>query len=357
LEKTAPNEAAVFCVIIGFAARDIQNKTLFDYERPDSAPVARQVSRINPYLIEANEDILVTSRTTPLCPEAPEIRFGSMPNDGGALLFTASERDTFLRQEPGAAGFLRRFVGSREFINGIERYCLWLKGASPIELRRLPHVLRRIEAVAQHRRESDREQTRNLAATPTLFGEDRQPESRYILIPSASSENRRYIPMGFVEPEVIASNLCLTIAGGDLFTFGVVTSSLHMAWMRTVAGRLEGRYRYSNNIVYNNFPWPREVTDRARQRVVDAAQRLLDVRARYSDATLADLYDPLTMPPDMRGAHEELDRATERCYRQTAFASESEQLEYLFALYSEYVAPLAAPRRRTGRRLAPPDPG
>lgn len=270
-QNEAPNEAAVFCVIIGFAGRDTQNKTLFDYERPDSAPVARQVSRISPYLIEANEDILVTSRTTPLCPGAPEIRFGSMPNDGGALLFTASERDAFLRQEPGAAGFLRRFVGSREFINGIERYCLWLKGASPNELRRLPHVLRRIEAVAQHRRESDREQTRNLSATPTLFGEDRQPESRYILIPSASSENRRYIPIGFMEPEVIASNLCLTIAGGDLFTFGVLTSSLHMAWVRTTAGRLKGDYRYSNKIVYNNFPWPREVTDRARQRVVDAA--------------------------------------------------------------------------------------
>ena len=280
-----------------------------------------------------------------------------MPNDGGWLLFTAVERDAFLSEEPGARQFMRRFVGSKEFINGIERYCLWLKGASPTELRRLPRVLRRIEGVAQHRRESDRDQTRNLGATPTLFGEDRQPESRYILIPSTSSENRRYIPIGFMEPEVIASNSCLTIMGGDLFTFGVITSSLHMAWVRTTAGRLKGDYRYSNKIVYNNFPWPREVPGRARQRVVDAAQRLLDARSRYRDATLADLYDPLTMPPDLQSAHLELDRATERCYRQAPFASESEQLEYLFALYSEYVAPLAAPRRRTGRRQVAPRSG
>jgi hypothetical protein len=355
-QNEAPHEAAVFCVIIGFAGRDIPNKTLFDYETPDSAPVERRVTRINPYLIEASEDILVTSRTNPLCQGAPEIRFGSMPNDGGALLFTASEKDVFLREEPGARQFMRRLVGSKEFINGIERYCLWLKGASPAELRRLPRVLQRVQQVVDHRRRSNREQTQFLAGTPTLFGEDRQPESRYILIPSASSENRRYIPIGFMEPEVIASNLCLTIVGGDLFTFGVLTSSLHMAWMRTVAGRLEGRYRYSNNIVYNNFPWPREITDAARRRVVDAAQRVLDARAKYPEATLADLYDRLTMPPELQSAHTELDRAVERCYRQATFATEFEQLTYLFALYSEYVAPLAAPPRRRRRGSAPLGP-
>ena len=349
-KNEAPDQAAVFCVVIGFASRDIPNKFLFDYENPDSAPVERRVARINPYLIEANEDIIVTSRTTPLCAGVPEIRFGSMPNDGGALLFTADEKDAFLREEPGARQFVRRLVGSKEFINGIERYCLWLKGASPADLRRLPHVLRRVQQVAEHRRNSPRDQTQILAATPTLFGEDRQPESRYILIPSASSENRRYIPIGFMEPDFIASNLCLTIAAGDLFTFGVLTSSLHMAWMRTVAGRLEGRYRYSNNIVYNNFPWPREVSEGSRQRVTNAAQRVLDARTRYPESTLADLYDPLTMPPDLQSAHTGLDRAVERCYRPAAFSSESEQLEYLFSLYSEYVAPLAAPQRRGRRR-------
>jgi len=339
-QNEAPNQAAVFCVIVGFAGRDLSNKRIFEYESPDSVPVERRVSRISPYLIEADENILVTSRTTPLCEGVPEIRFGSMPNDGGALLLTTSERDELLGEEPGARRFVRRFVGSKEFINGIERYCLWLKGVSPAELRRMPHVLRRVEQVAEHRRQSDRVQTQSLAATPTLFGEDRQPASRYILIPSASSENRRYIPIGFAEPELIASNLCLTIAGGDLFTFGILMSGMHMAWVRTVGGRLKGDYRYSNQIVYNNFPWPREIAGRARQRVIDAAQTVLDARSQYSDATLADLYDPLTMPPDLQNAHADLDRAVERCYRQTLFTKDSERLEYLFALYSEYVAPL-----------------
>lgn len=350
-QNEAPQEAAVFCVIVGLAARDIPRKRLFEYETPASAPVERSVARISPYLIEADENILVTSRTTPLSPGVPDICFGSMPNDGGALLFTPNERDAFLREEPGAARFMRRIVGSREFIDGIARYCLWLKGASPAELRRLPLVLRRIEQVVEHRQESDREQTQALAATPTLFGEDRQPTTRYILIPSASSEHRAYIPIGFMEPEVIASNLVLTIPGGDLFTFGVLTSSLHMAWVRTVAGRLEGRYRYSNNIVYNNFPWPREVSDGARQRVLDAAQAVLDARLRYPDSTFADLYDPLAMPSDLTNAHAQLDRAVERCYRPTRFSTESERVEYLFSLYSSYVAPLAvAPRRPRARR-------
>ncbi len=215
-----------------------------------------------------------------------------MPNDGGALLLKPNERDALLREEQGAGRFIRRIVGSNEFIKGIQRYCLWLRGASPAELHRLPQVLRRVQRVAEHRRESPREQTQDLAATPTLFGEDRQPDTRYILIPSASSERRNYIPIGFMEPEVIVSNLCLTIQGGDLYTFGVLTSALHMAWVRTVGGRLEGRYRYSNNVVYNNFPWPRQVSDRQRQRVVNAAQEILDARARYPDSTFTVLYDP-----------------------------------------------------------------
>ncbi len=346
----APDQAAVFCVVIGFASRDVPNKSIFDYEGPDSVPVERRVARINPYLIEVNEDILVTSRTTPLSAGVPEIRFGSMPNDGGALLFTADESSAFLREEPAARQFMQRFVGSKELINGIERYCLWLRGASPAELRRLPHVLRRVQQVAEHRRNSPREQTRVLAATPTLFGEDRQPTTSYLVIPKTSSERRRYIPIAVLGPEIIANTELQMIPGFTTYHFGILTSSMHMAWMRTVAGRLEGRYRYSNSIVYNNFPWPREVTEGARQRVTNAAQRVLDARTRYPESTLADLYDPLTMPPDLQSAHAELDRAVERCYRPAAFSSEFDQLEYLFALYSEYVAPLAAPQRRRRRQ-------
>ncbi|MGI9101834.1 MAG: class I SAM-dependent DNA methyltransferase [Terriglobales bacterium] len=350
-QNEAPDQAAVFCVIIGFAAFDIQGKRIFEYESPDADPVERRVARVSPYLIEANEDLVVTSRTAPLC-AVPEIRFGSMPNDGGGLLFSEGEAAVFLGEEPGARPYIRRFTGSVEFINGIKRYCLWLKDAAPSDLRRLPHVLRRLHDVTEHRRESNRPQTQALAATPALFGEDRQPTTRYILIPSVSSERRNYIPMSFMEPEVIASNLCLTIAGADLFHFGVLSSTMHMAWVRTVAGRLKGDYRYSNQIVYNNYPWPRDVSERARQRVVDAVDRVLEIRSRYADATLADLYDPLTMPADLLNAQHQLDRAVDRCYRATAFATESERVEYLFALYSEYSAPLTRRPRRARRQSA-----
>jgi hypothetical protein len=243
-------------------------------------------------------------------------------------------------------------MGSEEFLNGVKRYCLWLKDAPPAELRRLPAVLRRLEQVAEHRRQSARPQTRALADAPALFGEDRQPSARYIIIPSVSSERRRYIPVGFMESEVIASNLCLTIEGADLYIFGVLSSAMHMAWVRTVCGRLEGRYRYSNKVVYNNFPWPRQLSDTVRGRVVEAADSLLQVRARHQNSALADLYDPLTMPPELLQAHSQLDRAVERCYRSTPFRVERERVEHLFGLYSDYAAPLARPAK-VRRQRAP----
>jgi hypothetical protein len=344
----APGQAAVFCVVVGFSPVDIQPKRIFDYESPDSEPLERTVSRISPYLIEADEGVLVTARSTPLC-DAPEIRFGSMPNDGGALLFSPNERDAFLREEPGARSLFRQFLGSEEFINGIQRYCLWLKDVDPAELRRLPHVLARVDAVRRHRQESRRPQTNALAATPTLFGEDRQPTTKYILVPKTSSERRKYIPIAFIEPEIVGTE-CLMIEGADAFHFGVLSSAMHMAWVRMIGGRLKGDYRYSNKIVYNNFPWPREVSERQRQRLVDASESVVTSRARYPDSTLADLYDPLTMPADLVEAHSELDRAVDRCYRATAFRSEAERLEFLLRLYAEYTAPLVRPPRRSRAR-------
>jgi hypothetical protein len=306
------------------------------------------VSRISPYLIDADENVLVTARSTGLC-DVPEIRFGSMPNDGGALLFNEGEYQIFVRREPAARQFFRLFLGSEEFINGIRRYCLWLKGADPAQLRRLPHVLERVEAVRRHRQNSERPQTRRLATTPTLFGEDRQPDSQYLLIPSVSSERRAYIPMALIEPEVIASNLCLTVEGAEIFHLGILSSTMHMAWTRMIAGRLKGDYRYSNKIVYNNFPWPRELAPRQRQRVLEAATEVIASRARYPNSTLADLYDPLATPGDLAAAHRELDHAVDRCYRTAAFGSEAERWEFLLRLYSEYSAPLVRPMRRTRR--------
>ena len=221
----APDEAAVFCVIIGFAATEVQPKRIFDYESPNSDSLERRARHISPYLIDADDGQLIMSRTSPLC-AVPQIRFGSMPNDGGALLFTESERDAFLAAEPAARDLFRPIVGSEEFINGIRRYCLWLKDVSPARLRRLPHVLQRIEQVRQHRRDSSRPQTQQLANAPALFGEDRQPSVRYLLVPSVSSERRLYIPIGLMEPNIIASNLCLTVEGADLFHFGVLSSSM-----------------------------------------------------------------------------------------------------------------------------------
>ena len=331
--------AAVFCVIIGFATFDPNQKYLFDYERPDSEPFEIETPRINPYLVAA-ENVLITSRSTPIS-DVPEIKFGNMPNDGGNLLFSDDEKIEFLRKEPAAEKFIRRFYGAEEFINGISRWCLWLDGASPTEIRHLPEVVKRIEKVKEHRLNSQRETTRRLAQTPYLFGEIRQPASEYLLIPSVSSENRRYVPIGFFPPEVIASNLVMFVPNATLYHFGVLTSTIHMAWMRQVCGRLEGRYRYSNQIVYNNFPFPREVSDKSRERVAQAAQSVLDVRAAYPGATLADLYDPNAMPKELLDAHRAVDAAVDACYGKRSFATELDRLKFLFELYRQYTDPLS----------------
>lgn len=334
----ARGRAAVHCVIVGFAAFDIPRKYLFDYETPVSEPHEIETRNINPYLIDA-ADLVILSRRQTLC-DVPEIVFGSMPNDGGHLILSDEERAELLLAEPRAERFLYPFVGAQEFINGESRWCLWLKDASPSELRAMPEVLRRVEKVRQHRLASAREATRRLASYPTLFGEDRQPESNYILIPSVSSERRRYIPIGFMPQTVIASNLCLIIPGATLYHFGVLTSQIHMAWMRQVCGRLESRYRYSNNLVYNNFPFPADPSGRQKERVEDAAQDVLDARAKYSDATLADLYDPNTMPRDLLDAHRSVDDAVDACYGSRRFKTDLERLEFLFDLYRQYTDPL-----------------
>ncbi|MBD1208461.1 MAG: class I SAM-dependent DNA methyltransferase [Ignavibacteria bacterium] len=348
----APGKAAVHCVIIGFAAKEVLEtapRLLYEYETPTSEPHVSEVPNISPYLIPAG-NTLVHARSTPLC-DVPEMCKGNQPTDGGNLLFAAkAERDEFIAQEPNAEKFIRPFVGSDEFINGTTRWCLWLKDASPQELRAMPHVLERVEKVRTMRLASTKEATRKKAAIATLFDEIRQPERRYLLVPSVSSERRMYIPIGFMDAETIVSNLALIVPNATLYHFGILSSLLHMTWVKYVCGRLKSDFRYSNTIVYNNFPWAESPTDAQKQAVERAAQAVLDARSAFPQSSLADLYDPLTMPPALVRAHQDLDRAVEKCYRQKAFGTDEERIAFLFELYERYTAPLTADAERAAAK-------
>lgn len=266
---------------------------------------------------------------------------------------TAAERDALLKAEPAAEKWIRRIYGSEEFINGIGRWCLWMVGITPAELRAMPEVMKRVEVVRRNREASKREKTNESAEIPYLFGERRQPSTPYLLIPSVSSETRPYIPMGFMPPEVIASNLALIVPSATPYHFGVLTSEMHMAWVRQVCGRLKSDFRYSNKLVYNNFPWPQDVSDKQQAAVAAAAERVLAVRDTFKGQTLADLYDPIAMPKALRDAHKALDRAVDKCYRAAPFISERQRVEFLFGLYQKLVTPLtAAEKGRKGKGRA-----
>jgi hypothetical protein len=325
--------AAVHCVIIGFGMFDVDKKTIYEYEDIRGEPHAVVAKNINPYLVDA-PNMLLESRTRPIS-MVPEMVNGSKPTDGGNLLLSDDEKHELIATEPQAEKWLRPFFGSEEFINGIPRWCLWLKEISPAELREMPLVKQRVEAVKVMRLASKDAQTKKDATTPTLFQKIRQPTKPYLLIPSVSSENRRYIPIGYLKPEVIVSNLVYAISNATLYHFGILGSTMHNAWMRTTCGRLKSDYRYSNSIVYNNFPWPDEPTDKQRAVVEAAAQAVLDARAQFPQSSLADLYDPLTMPPALVKAHQALDRAVDACYRKAAFTNDAQRVEFLFERYQQ----------------------
>ena len=335
----ARGKAQVFCVIIGFQY-DGRNETkrLFDYETPQSEAYEVLVKNINPYLVDA-PDIVIPSRNKPLC-NVPEIKFGNQPNDGGYLLLSDEEKGNIIAKEPKAKRFIRKFLGAQEFINGQTRWCLWLKGVNPNDWRSLSTVVRQVEAVKKYRLESAREATRKLAETAYLFGWISHPETDYVIIPSVSSEKRKYIPIGFMSKDVIASNLCLIIPNATLYHFGLLTSTMHMAWMRAVCGKLKSDYRYSNNLVYNNYPFPEAVSEKQQIKVEEKAQAVLSARELFPGSTLADIYDPLSMPKELLKTHRELDEAVDACYRRSPFKTELERLEYLFELYTKYAEPL-----------------
>lgn len=336
----ARGKAAVHCVIIGFGFGDCTNKMIFDYENPKSEAHAIAVQNINPYLVDA-PDVILIRRSSPIS-SVPEINYGSMAIDNGHLLLTDQEQAEIISQTPQAKKYIRRFIGGDEFINNWNRWCLWLVGVPPNDLQGFPLILNRVKAVKTYRLSSRRETTVKLADFPTLFGENRQPNAPYLLLPKVSSENRPYLPIGFCQPEVIASGSCLVIKEAKLYHFGILTSAMHMAWMRATAGRMKSDYQYSNSIVYNNFPWPQGITDKQQQAIEAAAQGVLTARAHYPDASLAALYDPLTMPPDLVKAHRKLDAAVDAAYGKRNFTGDRDRLAFLFALYQQILSPLSA---------------
>ena len=392
----ARGNAAVHCVIIGFGAFDSEKKTIYEYEDIRGEPHAVAAHNINPYLVDA-PTALLEKRRIPIC-SAPEMVYGSKPTDGGHLLLSEEDKAELLVAEPQAAAWLRRFIGADEFLYNTPRYCLWLANCPPNQLRQMPKVMARVEAVREMRKASKKAPTRKLAATPTLFGELRQPTSHYLAIPEVSSERRTYLPIGFISPDVVASNKIYTVSNASIYHFGVLNSAMHMAWMRYTCGRLESRYQYSAGIVYNNFPWPdlpspagRGIegegthgehgagspsspalppagegsksqkqhtvhastssarTDREaklKETVEAAAQSVLDARAQFPQSSLADLYDPLTMPPVLVKAHQTLDRAVDACYRKAAFTSDAQRVEFLFERYQQLTSLLPVEKSR-----------
>ena len=333
----AKGNAAVYCVIVGFANYDTANKSIFEYEDIKGEAHELKVKNINPYLVDA-KDILITKRTNPLC-NVPKMSFGNMPLDGGHLLLSDDEKNDFILKEPKAEKFIKPLISAYELLNGEKRWCIWLVGAEPSELKQLPEVLKRVEAVKKFRLDSVAPSTQKFSATPTLFRDRNQPET-YILIPSTTSENRKYIPLGFFAKDDIANNSCHTVPNGNLFHFGILMSVMHMAWVKSVCGRLESRFRYSKDIVYNNYPWPDKPNNKQIKTIEEKAQKVLDARLEFPKSSLSDLYDPLTMPPVLTKAHNELDKAVDLAYRPQPFTSEANRMVFLFELYEKYTADL-----------------
>jgi len=330
----ARGKAAVYCIIVGFSLQDEKEKTLFIYEDIKAEPKAIKAKQINAYLMDSDA-VFIESRTEPIS-NVPEIGIGNKPIDDGNYLFTEAEYKEFIEKEPLSKPFFKRWYGADEFINNKVRMCLWIGEASPEVLRKMPHVLERIENVRKFRLNSKSEGTRKIADTPTRFHVENMPSTNYIAIPETSSENRKYIPIGFLEPNVLCSNAMRLIPHATLYHFGILTSQMHMAWMRVVGGRLELRYRYSKDVVYNNFPFPK-ATKAEQEAIAQKANAVLEARSKYSESSLASLYEPLTMPKELVKAHKELDLAVDRLYRKAPFKDDAERVSFLFELYKEIV--------------------
>lgn len=326
-DSEASQKAHVHCVIVGFSLCHSESK-----RRIYDGKAVSEVLNINGYLIDG-EDVFVESRQHPIS-EVPEIGIGNKPIDGGFYLFKDDEKVEFVKREPGSDKYFKRWYGSDEFINRRPRWCLWLGDANPIELLKLPECMKRIEAVREYRLASPSAGTVKLADRPTRFHVENMPDSNYLLIPKVSSERRQYIPIGFMSPDILSSDLVFIIPDASLFHFGVLTSSVHNAWMRVVCGRLKSDFRYSKDIVYNNFPWP-EATEQQRNKIEETAKMILDARENYPEASMADFYSNLILFPDLMKAHRANDAAVLEAYGFPKDATESDIVARLFKMYRE----------------------
>ena len=330
-DSEASIKAHVHCVIVGFStAPNHKQKIIYS----DNQPLA--ANNINGYLIDA-DNVFVESRSKPLC-DMPEIGIGNKPIDGGYYLFTADEKDAFIQSEPASEKWFKPWYGSQEFINRKPRYCLWLGDCPPSELMKMPECLKRVQAVREYRLASPSAGTVKLAEKPTRFHVENMPKGTYVVIPEVSSEKRRYIPMGFMTPDILCSNLVKLVPNANLYHFGILTSNVHMAWMRAVCGRLKSDYRYSKDVVYNNFPWP-EPTDEQRTRIEATAQAILDAREKYPEASFADMYgEHMYLFPELLAAHQANDRAVMQAYGMPIKETdEAACVAWLMRLYQEKV--------------------
>ena len=332
-KNDAKGVAGVHCVISGFSLLNRKDKRIFDYTDIKGDPIETKASNINGYLTNA-PNVFISSRSS--APEGvPELVKGSQPTDGGNLIMTEDERNELITTEPLSEQYIRQYVGGAEFINNKARYCLWLKDANPNDLRQMPNVAARIEKVRQTRLQSPTKSVQEFASYPSLFTQDRQPESDYLAIPEVSSERREYIPIGYLSKDIVASNKLQIIREPNKYLFGLLMSKMHMVWMRTVAGRLESRYSYSPSVFYS-FIQP-EPTEADKQSIETLAQAVLDARAEFPNASLADLYDPLSMPPSLAKAHKQLDKAVDKLYRKQPFVNDAERVALLFKLYKGFL--------------------
>lgn len=342
----AKGKAAVYVVIIGFSRIIKENNYLYDINNGEI--IRNRVNYINSYLVNQN-DIWLENRKSQIN-NAPPINYGSFALDDGNYTLMPEEVEIITRANPDSVKLVKQFIGGQELLYNERRYCLWLLNADPRDILANPEIRRRVEAVRSWRLLSSRKTTNKLAQTPTLFAEIRQPESDYLALPTLSSENRFYIPIAYLNKEVIASNQVYVIPNAGIFHFGVLTSHLHMTWVKYVCGKLEGRYRYSASIVYNNFPWPESHSEAQKKAVEEAARAVLDTRTKYPGSSLATLYNPLTMPPDLLKAHQILDKAVDKCYRKEPFKDERERIEYLFGLYEKYTSGLLAEEKPKAKK-------
>lgn len=351
----AKDNAAVFCVIIGFAKFNIQSKLLFEYDNIKGEPHLKKVSNISPFLTEG-KNIFIGPRSKPIFNVPSMMKGNAAIDDGNFIFFTEDEMQKFIQAYPSYSYLVKKFMGSDELINGYHRYTLWLKNVNPNDIRDNSEIIKRVENVRKFRNESKKEATRKWAAFPTLFMEDRQPDSDYLMIPVVSSELRKYIPIGFLGRNVIANYSSFILPNATVYHFGIITSLMHNIWIQNSCGKLEGRIRYSNTIGYNNFPWPENPSDKQKEAVERAAQTVLEARAQFPDSSLADLYDPNTMPPVLVKVHQVLDKVVDQCYRPQPFTSEAQRIEYLFELYDKYTAGLFVKQKSNRSKLGKKNP-